>query len=1233
MTYTVEKKTALFGHYRFKRSPRAKQLIEAAKSYPSNWQLIPVEEKLPKLHGWQNSRYSRDEICNFINDGYQLTSKKTGKDYIAYPSGVSILSGDASNGILLVDFDGPSAAKVWEAMGGESTIASQTRTHSSGKKGRKQVWFKVPDTHRDKLKNFTRHVITNWGIDTKTDSGEMLEFRYNLCQSVLPPSLHPTTGSYKWVNEGAIALCPEWLLGLLVNWADGQKAESEAKAIAKAESEKIKTERLEAWRAKQQGVEKGQSFDDVSLADFLEFEVLPRLSAEQIFNHPGHNWHYIANRMEGAPVWRESSSGQSLHVNLSDNTWYDFGLQCGGGPVQYRWAINFGGVPGSTPKGADFVEVTRELARDAGLELPELKRSVRGTIVKQSRRMIVEQYAIATLDFIEKLGRDLSLITKECRRYLRQFGELPERVGLNREGRQAWWNHGKQSALAPLEISPKVTQEKLERYFENERLRVFGYVEGMDLSDRQWVDNQEILISPNQITSLVNELNRRRPEGGTEVYLLSAPAGIGKTHQIGLIQYNFDNKTWYLDTQYRNPTTESVEVNSEELPVKHGGIVIDPYRKTETDTHYRRRALPGEPLEHWDIEGNCKHSKSFDNSRDMGYPVRGGVGSPICESCDNFKNDKGKLACPILLDRLTTAKKEKFLRSHPTAAMIKEGDRLIVEEADRSIDPFNRVSINAPDLVALLADLKAKGGEAIAQKLEALVLDIYTAVVAKDAPYHGFSAFEIIEKIDVKTLKRQLAEVFGVSELIALEVTASLLEKWLMPDLFTICQKNREPEKRAMVIKNQIRFNWLSPLLRILSSDSGSFRVDRYGLHLSQYSWRWHQQTKKAGATIAMSATLDRNDLAQRLRIPAKKIVLVRIKENELPQYQNLTIKVIKGADFGKQRRNESEYTAGQRAIAFTNWFKNNYSNPGMIDHKANLKHYQNIEGLIIGYYGNDSRGSNRFKDCDALALLGEFWPNIGSKLTDYEALTGEIITLKDPRFCCWLRLQMTAEMLGQAVGRLRAHRRPEQPLTCYLIGDSFGIKDIKKYYPGAKIETVKMVDICPAAAPKKEQKIAELTELIGQKLKVGEKVGRNEIAAELNYSPSQVTKLTKEITDRLGFNARWEEFMVVVTNVLKAINTKVTTHSPPTWKELEVAALFFPQLLASYEADEVNAEEVMAQMLTLNHLSQGIDLAKIVENLAIDNFEVLQVLFAHFLSYIDLSKSERDELKAYGLA
>ena len=1228
MTYTENKNTAIFGHYRFKRTTRAKQLIEATESYPSDWQLIPVEEKLPRLENWQNSRYSRDEISNFINNGYQLTSKKTGKQYTAYPSGISILSGEASGGILLVDFDGPSAGKIWEAMGGDPEIASQTRTHSSGKKGRKQVWLKIPDSHRELLRDFTRHVITAWGDNVIADSGEMLEFRYNRCQSVLPPSLHPTTGSYKWVNEDPIKECPPWLLSLLSKWADGQKAESEAKAKAKAESERIRAERLAAWRAKQQDTEKGQTFDDVSLPDFLEFEVLPRLSPEQIYNHPGHNWHYVAGRMEGAPVWRESSSGRSVHVNLSDCTWYDFGLQIGGGPVQYRWILS-GGTPGSTPKGKDFFEVAKSLADDAGLELP--RQNFRAQI-KTSPNKIIERFSIAAKDFINKLKRDLSLVTNETRRYFRRFNQLPEKVGLNSKGRQAWWNHGKQSALVPLQYSPQTTQENLERYFETERKRVIEYVPG-DLVDKKWQNYQEILISTNQITAITDELNERRSEGGTEVYLISAPAGIGKTHQIGLIKYSLESKTWYLDTQYRNPTTKSVEVNSEELPVKHGGVIIDPIRTTETGSQYRRRALPGEPLEHWDIKGNCKHSKSFDNSRELGIPVRGGVGSPICESCDQFKNDKGKLACPILIERLTTAKKEKFLRSHPAAATIEKGDRLIVEEADRTIDPFNRVSISAPNLAALLTALKTKGGGDIAQALEPIAIALYASITDKNAPIYGYNAKEIIEKIDVQTIKRQLAEILGVSELIAFEVTTTLLDEWLMPDLFTICQKNLDPEKRALVIKNQVKFNWLSPILRILSSSSGSFRVDRYGLHLSQYSWRWHQQTKKASATIAMSATLDRNDLAQRLRIPAKNIVLIRIKAEELPQYNNLAIKMIKGADFGKLRRCESEYTAGQRAVAFTNWIKDNYSNPGILDHKVNLKHYQDIEDLTIGYYGNDSRGSNRFQNCDALALLGEFWPNIGSKLTDYEALTGEIITEKDPRFCSWLRQQMTAEMLGQAVGRLRAHRRPEQLLNCYLIGDSFSRKDIEKYYPGAKIETLKMINVCPAAAPKKEQKIAQLTEIIGQKLKAGQNVGRNALAKTLNWSVGQVSKLTKEVFEQTGLKGDWQANIEVVTNVFNAFNTKMTTPPSLTWHEIEVAALFFPQMLASYEAEEVKAEEVMAQILTLNHLSQGIDLAKIVGNLAIDSFEVLRVLCAHFLSLVDLSQTELDELKAYGLA
>ncbi|NEP42445.1 MAG: hypothetical protein F6K35_25785 [Okeania sp. SIO2H7] len=400
------------------------------------------------------------------------------------------------------------------------------------------------------------------------------------------------------------------------------------------------------------GEKSGSVTEETTLAELLEFEILPRLSPEQIYNHPDRDWHYVGNRMEGAPIWRESSSKRSLHVNLTDCTWYDFGLEVGGGPVQYRWATNFGGVPGSTPKGADFVEVVRELARDAGVEVPEFKRVERGAIIRRSQTKIVERCAIATEGFVEKLDSDLSLLTKECRRYLRQFGELPKQVGLNPKGRKAWWNFGKQLALVPIGYSPQTTQRNLETFFKTERKRSIEYIPGqLDLSDRS--ENMEIIIGKNQIARVVEEIFAKCSRG--DIFLLQDGAGIGKTHQIGEINPDNISKTarvWYLDSQYRNPNTSTIEAAASEVPVKHGGIIIDPYRKTEAGSHYRRRTLPGEPTEVWDHKANCIYFATFDAARDKGLYIRGGKKSPNCKTCPNFKDSVGEISCRALLGRL-----------------------------------------------------------------------------------------------------------------------------------------------------------------------------------------------------------------------------------------------------------------------------------------------------------------------------------------------------------------------------------------------------------------------------------------------------------------------------------------------------------------------------------------------------------------------------------------------------
>ncbi|MDY6803611.1 MAG: hypothetical protein SXA11_07360 [Cyanobacteriota bacterium] len=319
----------------------------------------------------------------------------------------------------------------------------------------------------------------------------------------------------------------------------------------------------------------------------------------------------------------------------------------------------------------------------------------------------------------------------------------------------------------------------------------------------------------------------------------------------------------------------------------------------------------------------------------------------------------------------------------------------------------------------------------------------------------------------------------------------------------------------------------------------------------------------------------------------------IKVRSEDLPAYSNLTFKYIKGAGFGKQRRNESEYTAGQRAIAFANWLIQNHRNPGILDHKIHLKNYEGLEGLNSGYYGHDSRGSNKFQHCDALALMGEFWSNIGAKLAEFETLTGEIVGKDDGRFKAWLRDEMAGEMLAQAVGRLRSHRRIYQQLVCYLIGDSYSLEEITRYYPGAKIEVLEMTQVCLEASPKKEQKVAGLTRVISLAVAKEDKPGRNAVAKQLQWSVGQVSKLAGCLGQKIGISCGWDELIRVVTNVWEYIKTFMTgrgDRSNLSELELLVVELFFPGLHL-----KAIAPETAIELIYLAYQEYGFDLGKIM--------------------------------------
>lgn len=179
------------------------QNLPTLLSLPESWPLVPVAGKRPYQKGWNSKQYDRLEI---------LTELQSGK-----ATGVGLKLG---SGLLAVDIDGESAAKLLVKLAGENTLAafSQTTAWTSGRQGRKQCLFSVPEKDWCRLRNLR----IGAGIAGDDGKEECLEFRWTGQQSVLPPSIHPGTGKpYSWINnplEIPPVSAPEWLINLCENW-------------------------------------------------------------------------------------------------------------------------------------------------------------------------------------------------------------------------------------------------------------------------------------------------------------------------------------------------------------------------------------------------------------------------------------------------------------------------------------------------------------------------------------------------------------------------------------------------------------------------------------------------------------------------------------------------------------------------------------------------------------------------------------------------------------------------------------------------------------------------------------------------------------------------------------------------------------------------------------------------------------------------------------------------------
>ena len=182
------------------------KFLETLQGVPPSWKsgYTPVIQKRGFLVGWQNQPLT---IHQAIKLGTKYVNPKNGR--ITTLDGLGLhLNEYTKTGCL--DFDKEKLSKeeiedkFLEHFGRSIDELPKSISWTSGKENRYQIAFEIPENYWETI----THIKDNPKLPE-------MELRWGKCQSVLPPSSHPDTGSYKWINSPSstqLAIAPPWFL-------------------------------------------------------------------------------------------------------------------------------------------------------------------------------------------------------------------------------------------------------------------------------------------------------------------------------------------------------------------------------------------------------------------------------------------------------------------------------------------------------------------------------------------------------------------------------------------------------------------------------------------------------------------------------------------------------------------------------------------------------------------------------------------------------------------------------------------------------------------------------------------------------------------------------------------------------------------------------------------------------------------------------------------------------------
>ena len=629
-----------------------------------------------------------------------------------------------------------------------------------------------------------------------------------------------------------------------------------------------------------------------------------------------------------------------------------------------------------------------------------------------------------------------------------------------------------------------------------------------------------------RLTAWAQTLQKRR------LLLDQSIPGLGKSHDSGLITPEpFQvEKLLYVSVEHHNPTTHTLTTENGwvDLEARHSGLVRDKQGKLRRASRHQ---------DQYPVSPNCGRSQLAAVLRDKniaGADTAGRLcgGCPVREACQHSRG----YGYGFLYERRNALAATK-LRCHPDSLPSPEDfdyskTLILWDEPEVSLNPTQEIQVLQGDVEAAIARL------AIADRLPPDLRKVFEVLLhamtgATQIPRYGLPLEALRQQLgtlpDALTITRAVATLSPDRDLEPiLNPTAEYgvdiadLTKQLRR-AFTERDYMASEKAQANVLKQ-----WVEPFFAILQGQRGHLTLTRSGLHLVVANDRPRAIVQAAAGVIFLDATLSSTNLALALGIAPEEIATLG---QEIPKTENLSITQV--VDMGRmgQQRGEDKL---RRLEALIQHYRAMDPTTAVIDFK---------KFEADGAWWRESRGVNDFTDCNTLVLAGTPCPNLNSVRATYVTLTGDTDE-NGEGFTQYLEAKIQSEFT-QAIGRLRAHRRPDHPLQVVIISDV----DI-----GCPTEAVEAVSVTPEAGSKTQRVELAIKAAIATLQQQGMKVTQQAIATLTSYSQ--------------GYISRFRSF---ITNLLETLNRKVII--PPEGSNLDqetVSALLSGIVSAAKETDSL---------------------------------------------------------------